>query len=80
MLNPSCCTSLVLNLSYNWKFVPFDHLHPLSPLPTPVPPTHTSGNHKSDLFFRFVVTIVYMFLKYNPLIILCWFLLYSTDI
>ena len=32
-------------LSYNWKFLPFDHLHP-------IPPTlATSGNHKSDLHF-----------------------------
>ena len=33
-------------LSYNWKFVPFDHLHPIPP-----PPRPASGNHRSDLFF-----------------------------
>ena len=32
--------------SYNWKFVPFDCLHPI---PFPQPPA--SGNHKCDLFF-----------------------------
>ena len=35
-------------LSYNWKFVPFDHL-------SPIPPTPTSGNHKSDLFLSLFV-------------------------
>ena len=33
-------------LSYNWKFVAFDHLHP-----NPPPPTPCSDNHKSHLFF-----------------------------
>ena len=36
-----------LGLIYlNWKFVPFDQLHPI-----PYHPTPASGNHKSDLFF-----------------------------
>ena len=34
-------------LSYEWKFVPFDGLHPIPP-PTPPP---ASGNHKSDFFY-----------------------------
>ena len=34
-------------LSYNWKFVPFDLLHPI-----PLNPPPTSGNHKSDFFLE----------------------------
>ena len=37
-------------LSYNWKFVPLDHLHP-SPF--------TSGNHKSDLFLYACLFVKY---------------------
>ena len=33
-------------LSYNWKFILFDHCHP-----SPPPPSPTSGNHKFNLFF-----------------------------
>lgn len=33
------------HLPYNWKFVPRDHLHPIS-----LPLTPPSGNHQSDLF------------------------------
>ena len=33
-------------LFYNWKFVPFDHLHLILPIPIPA-----SSHHKSDLFF-----------------------------
>ena len=33
-------------LSCTWKFLAFDFLHPVPPLPTP-----TSANHKSDVFF-----------------------------
>ena len=39
-------------LSYNWKFVPFDHLHSNFP---------SHCNHKSNLCFYEVV----YFLKYN---------------
>ena len=35
-----------LSSSFNWKFVPFDCLHPF-----PFPPPPASGNQKSDLFF-----------------------------
>ena len=38
-------------LSYNWKFVPFDHLHP-------IPPPPNSGNHKPDLFLYEFVWLV----------------------
>ena len=44
------------HLSYNWKFVHFDHLHLI-----PYLPPSSSGNHKADLFpYEFV-----WFLKYN---------------
>ena len=33
-------------LSYNWKFVHFDHLHPILPAAT----CPANGKHKSDLF------------------------------
>lgn len=38
-------TVITALLSYSWKFVPFDHLHPISLSSLPA-----SGNHKSDLF------------------------------
>ena len=41
-------------LSYNWKFVPFDQLHPIPP------PTPASGNHKYD-FFSYVSKIWFRF-------------------
>ena len=44
-------------LSYGWKFVPFDCLHPV-PSPSPSP----YGDYKSDLFFY---EFVCLFLNYN---------------
>ena len=41
----------VLVLSCNYKFVPFDFVHPI-----PLPPA--SGNHKSDLFFYDFICLV----------------------
>lgn len=34
-------------LSYNWSFLPFDYLYPVSSFPHPL-----SGNQESDLFFH----------------------------
>ena len=39
--------SLLLIYLINWKFVPFDHFHPIPFLPS------SSSNHKPDLFFCF---------------------------
>ena len=47
------CT-LSTYLSYNWKFVYFDHLPPISP---PINPT-TSSNHKSEYIIKFVYMIL----------------------
>ena len=41
--------------SYNWKFIPFNHLHPIPP------PQPSSDNLESDLFFY---EFVCFFLKY----------------
>ena len=41
------------NLSYNWKFISSDCLHPI-----PLPQLPTPGNHIPDLFFsKFVFEI-----------------------
>ena len=34
------------SLAYNWKFAPFDIVHPIAP-----PPPPSSSKKKSDLFF-----------------------------
>ena len=51
-----CATAGTLSsiyLSYNWKFVPFEHLHPI-----PRPLTPTSGSHKPDLFvYEFIFEV-----------------------
>ena len=49
-------------LSYNWEFIHFYCLHPIPP-----PPTPTSGNHKSDIFFyEFVFEVQ---LTYNTMLV-----------
>lgn len=49
------CYIIRTYLSYNWKFVPFDHLHPMPPTPH----SPASGNHKSHLCFYEHIIIFY---------------------
>lgn len=46
------------DLSYNCKFEPNDHLHPLPP---PSHPSHASGNHQSVGFFKIPHILAYYF-------------------
>ena len=60
-------------LSHNWEFVPFDHLHPISPLPT-----LTSANEKSHLLFcEFYFTLDSMYEWDHTAFIFLWLILLS---
>ena len=48
-------------LSYNWEFVPFNHLHPATH-PFPI-----SGNHEPGLFFYECLSVFEVQLPYNTI-------------